>query len=252
MSAQESAVFEFIERIDKHPSMDALLDDLLQVSNAFGFTHMIYTGLPVGNAPIAPLVKSNRFPTELWNRYISEDYSKTDPVCQQMLSTMMPFAWSEVEPRFAEREGAARVIGESADHGMSDGYIVPVFSRDEWLSAVSFGGPRRLELTARERGAINLMAIYASSAIERQQNRQPSSRGKLTFREREVLLWTSAGKSCWDVSVILGVSEQTVRFHTAQIRHKLNASNTTHAVARALQQGEITLDQLAESLGDMH
>jgi len=64
MSAQEAAVFEFIERIDKHPSMDGLLDDLLQVANVFGFTHMIYTGLPVGNAPIDPLVKSNRFPTE--------------------------------------------------------------------------------------------------------------------------------------------------------------------------------------------
>ena len=188
----------------------------------------------------------------MWNRYITKDFAKSDPVCQQMLSTMTPFVWSEVEPRFAEMDGAAHIVGESTDHGMADGYIVPVFSRDEWLSAVSFGGPQRLELSPRQRGAINLMAIYASSAIERQQSRQPSSRGKLTLREREVLLWTSAGKSCWDVSVILGVSEQTVRFHTAQIRHKLNASNTTHAVARALQQGEITLDQLAESLGDMH
>ena len=96
---------------------------------------------------------------------------------------------------------------------------------------------------------IHLFVAY--QAIERRQQKRPV-RGKLSMREREVLLWTSAGKSCWDVSVILGISEQTVRFHTAQIRTKLNATNTTHAVARALQQGEITIGQLAESLGDFH
>ncbi|MCY0095470.1 helix-turn-helix transcriptional regulator [Hoeflea ulvae] len=251
MSSQESAVFEFIERVDKHNSIDDLLDDLLNVVSVYGLKHMIYSGLAADNSPLDSLVKTNRFPTELWDRYIAEDFSKSDPVYQQVLNTMAPFCWLEAEPRFLKAEGAARVVGESADHGMSDGYIVPVLSRDEWLSAVSFGGPHKLELSARERGAINLLSVYASSAIERRLSNASMQR-KLTDREREVLLWTSAGKSCWDVSVILGVSEQTVRYHTAQIRDKLNASNTTHAVTRALQQGEITLDQLAESLGDMH
>ena len=251
MSAQDTSVFEFIERVDNHMQIDDLLDDLLQVVGDYGFQHMIYTGLPVGNNPIDPLVKSNRFPGDWWDRYIDNDYAKTDAVCQQVYATVAPFVWHEVDQRFAVKEGAARVAGEAAEHGLADGYIVPVFSRDEWLSAISFGGPDKLMLNQRERGALNLMAVYASSSIERRQKRRPV-RGKLTSREREVLLWTSAGKSCWDVSVIMGVSEQTVRYHTARIRAKLNANNTTHAVARALQQGEISLSQLAESLGDMH
>jgi len=251
MSAQETAVFEFIERVDNHGSIDGLLDDLLQVVGDYGFQHMIYTGLPVGNNPIDPLVKTNRFPQDWWDRYVEQDFAKSDAVCQQVFSTMSPFTWHETEPRFTSREGAAQVAGEAAEHGLVDGYIVPVFSRDEWLSAISFGGPAKLALSQRDRGALNLMAIYTSSAIERRQQKRPT-RGKLSAREREVLLWTSAGKSCWDVSIILGISEKTVRFHTAQIRTKLNATNTTHAVTRALQQGEITLGQLAESLGDTH
>lgn len=249
MSAQETAVFEFIERVDKHASVDGLLDDLLKVVGDFGFEHMIYTGLPVGNNPIDPLVKTNRFPQAWWDRYTEQDFAQTDAVCQQVFTTMSPFAWHEVDARFTSIEGAAQVAGEAAEHGLVDGYIVPVFSRDEWLSAISFGGSTSLQLSPRERGALNLMGIYTSSAIERRQQ-NGTRRRKLTSREREVLLWTSAGKSCWDVSVILGISEQTVRYHTAQIRTKLNATNTTHAVSRALQEGEITLGQLAESLGD--
>ena len=251
MSAQETSVFEFIERVDKHTQIDHLLDDLLQVAGDYGFQHMIYTGLPVGNNSIDPLVKSNRFPKDWWDRYTANDYSKSDAVVQQVFSTVAPFAWHEVDRLHATKDGAARVAREAAEHGLTDGYIVPVFSRDEWLSAISFGSPDKVMLSPRDRGAINLMAIYTSSAIERRQRKRPE-RGRLTSREREVLLWTSAGKSCWNVSVIMGISEQTVRFHTARIRAKLNANNTTHAVARALQQGEISLSQLAESLGDMH
>jgi LuxR family quorum sensing-dependent transcriptional regulator len=251
MSAQETAVFEFIERVDAHASIDTLLDDLLNVVGTYGFQHMIYTGLPVGDNKIDPLVKSNRFPQHWWDRYVERDYSKIDAVCQQVFSTVSPFAWNEVGESFASRQGAAQVAGEAAEHGLKDGYIVPVFSRDEWLSAISFGGPDRISLDNRQRGAVNLMAIYTSSAIERRQQRRPLRR-KLSARECEVLLWTSAGKSCWDVSMILGISEKTVRYHTAQIRAKLNANNTTHAVVRALQQGEISIGQLSESLGDMH
>lgn len=250
MGAPETSVFEFIERVDSHISIDDLLDDLLRVVGDFGFQHMIYTGLPVGTNPIDPLVKSNRLPQEWWDLYVDQDYARSDAVCRQVYSTMTPFVWSEADLRFTSGDGAARVADTAAEHGLVDGYVVPVFSRDEWLSAISFGGPQKLTLSQRDRGALNLIAVYTSSAIERRQQRQPI-RATLTDREREVLLWTSAGKSCWDVSVILGVSEQTVRYHTSRIRRKLNAANTVHAVARALQQGEISLGQLAEKLGDL-
>ena len=250
MSAQDADVFEFIERVDNHVSIDGLLDDLLQVVAGYGFQHMIYTGLPVGDSSIAPLVKSNRFPQAWWDHYVESDYAKSDAVCQQVFSKVEPLVWSEVDERFTAIDGAARVAGEAAEHGLADGYVVPLFSRDEWLSVMSFGGADKLLLNPRDRGAINLMAIYTSSMIERRQRKQPG-RARLSAREREVLLWTSAGKSCWEISVILNVSEQTVRFHTAQIRAKLNASNTTHAVVRALQHGEITLGQLADQLGDI-
>jgi len=40
------------------------------------------------------------------------------------------------------------------------------------------------------------------------------------------------GKSDWEISVILGISETTARFHVDNARQKLGAVSRAHAVAR--------------------
>lgn len=54
----------------------------------------------------------------------------------------------------------------------------------------------------------------------------------LTAREREALTWVSEGKSDWEIAVILGLSDTTVRFHVDNARKKLGAVNRAQAVAR--------------------
>ncbi|HBF32728.1 LuxR C-terminal-related transcriptional regulator [Rhizobium sp.] len=67
--------------------------------------------------------------------------------------------------------------------------------------------------------------------------------GKLTRREQEALRWTAAGKSYWETSVILGISERTVRYFMANARNKLDAVSNTQAVAKAVWQGLIPPNQ---------
>jgi len=55
---------------------------------------------------------------------------------------------------------------------------------------------------------------------------------RLTDRERDTLAWVAEGKSDWEISVILGLSETTVRFHVDNARRKLGAVNRAQAVAR--------------------
>lgn len=56
----------------------------------------------------------------------------------------------------------------------------------------------------------------------------------LTGREREALTWVSEGKSDWEIAMILGLSETTVRFHVDNARKKLGAVNRAQAVGRLL------------------
>lgn len=56
----------------------------------------------------------------------------------------------------------------------------------------------------------------------------------LTARERDALAWVAEGKSDWEIAIILGLSETTVRFHVDNARKKLGAVNRAQAVARLL------------------
>lgn len=62
---------------------------------------------------------------------------------------------------------------------------------------------------------------------------------RLTPRERDALAWVAEGKSDWEISVILGVSEATARWHVDNARRKLGAVNRAQAVARMAAAGLI-------------
>jgi DNA-binding CsgD family transcriptional regulator len=77
-------------------------------------------------------------------------------------------------------------------------------------------------LSARELGRVSGMAAGKSREMN------------LSARELECLQWTAAGKTAFETSVILGISERTVRFHQNAAREKLGCATTTQAVAKAV------------------
>jgi LuxR family transcriptional activator of bioluminescence operon len=60
---------------------------------------------------------------------------------------------------------------------------------------------------------------------------------RLSERELSVLIWLKHGKTSWEVSKILNITENTVNFHIKNIKRKLHASNRQHAVAIAIAKG---------------
>ncbi|WP_241668541.1 LuxR family transcriptional regulator [Pseudomonas sp. Sample_22] len=63
----------------------------------------------------------------------------------------------------------------------------------------------------------------------------------LTSRETEVLQWSAAGKSSWEISQIVNCSEAGVNYHFCNIRRKFGVSSRWTAVVKALEQGLIHL-----------
>jgi DNA-binding CsgD family transcriptional regulator len=55
---------------------------------------------------------------------------------------------------------------------------------------------------------------------------------KLTLRERQVLFWAAAGKTAWEASVILGITERTVVAHLVNSAETLGCSNRSQMLAR--------------------
>jgi LuxR family quorum-sensing system transcriptional regulator SolR len=55
----------------------------------------------------------------------------------------------------------------------------------------------------------------------------------LSQREQEVLSWTADGKTSWEVSQILAISESTVNYHVNKIIAKLGVSSKSQAAVKA-------------------
>lgn len=61
----------------------------------------------------------------------------------------------------------------------------------------------------------------------------PSSRGRLTARQREVLEWVGEGKTAADIATIMGISSPTVDKHLRLARETLGVDTTAHALIKA-------------------
>ncbi|SCZ10431.1 LuxR family transcriptional regulator, quorum-sensing transcription factor LasR [Pseudomonas sp. NFACC15-1] len=62
---------------------------------------------------------------------------------------------------------------------------------------------------------------------------------KLTRKETEVLQWSAAGKSSWEISQIVNCSEAGVNYHFSNIRRKFGVSSRWTAAFKALELGLI-------------
>lgn len=63
----------------------------------------------------------------------------------------------------------------------------------------------------------------------------------LTKREREMLQWSAAGKSSWEIGRICNCSEAGVNYHFSNIRRKFGVNSRGCAVVKALEMGLIEL-----------
>jgi DNA-binding CsgD family transcriptional regulator len=71
-------------------------------------------------------------------------------------------------------------------------------------------------------------------------NQGETRKALLSAREKEVLDWMKQGKSTWDISVILGISQSTVNFHIYNAMRKLKATKRAQAIAVAIHMGIIS------------
>jgi DNA-binding CsgD family transcriptional regulator len=81
-----------------------------------------------------------------------------------------------------------------------------------------------------------VLANYFHQHILRIYGHDADNQILVSARELDCLKWVAAGKTAWEASVILGISERTVRFHLNAAREKLNCLTTTQAVAKAVSQ----------------
>ncbi len=166
--------------------------------------------------------------------------ARRDPVMAQLMSQSVPVIYDqdtyvsasagevwEAQAPFGYETGIAVKL-----HLPGDRHFLLGVDREEALPPP---GPRLMQMVA----GLQLLAAHALTAADRLLAPQLQTQDfpKLTRRELDVLSWTSQGKTAWEVSVILGMSEKTVNFHLGNAMRKLDVTSKHQAVLKCVAAG---------------
>ena len=229
---------DFVDAVEKlsAPGVVRLFESEIK---ACGFHAYIIADIPQPGTALADVTLANGWPREWFEVYTRENFVAIDPIPRYGASTVQPFEWSEARYDKDSDPAAHLVMTRATEFRLMDGYCIPIHY-DEGSAAISLA-TEYLNLDPVAKSALQLIGVYAHNRIRSLARPERQMRGVLTAREREVLRWVAGGKTSWEVSVILKISERTVKFHLVEASRKLNAVNRTSAVTKALARGLIKL-----------
>jgi LuxR family transcriptional regulator, quorum-sensing system regulator CviR len=181
------------------------------------------------------------FPEGWLSEYISKNYIQDDCIVLQNFITYDVQAWSVARKARCRKKEITELgmdfgLRECQTHGWRP-------SPGKMGSMFCFAGPS-MGLDMHSNIILELIVPHLHLALSRiwgSKSRIGPENGNLSAREKEVLNWLKQGKSSWDISVILGISERTVNFHVYNMMRKLGVTSRLQAVAVATESGLIDI-----------
>lgn len=183
--------------------------------------------------------------TPAWEKYSDQKQIPVrSPAMIAARKRSSPFTFVEVfdNPRLPKDQ--RWVWQTTREWGWLNGFVVPVHGPGEYFSYVSMASPERdLNLGFENRARLQMLALLAHDrchALSQASLEAPiisDEADQLSGRELECMRWVAAGKTDWEIGMILAISSSTVRFHVENARRKLEASSRPQAVARLFSLG---------------
>jgi LuxR family quorum sensing-dependent transcriptional regulator len=241
-SAIANTMFDFVEALENIASEDGVFEQLNKVTAFFGFKSFAISGIPEPHELIDPYILMNGWPDAWSDRYTSQHYVRIDPVIQRTLLSDNVFVWSEeLQNVNVDRKGIS-FMKEAQDFGFVNGFSVPIHSIRGFRAIVTYASDR-VELSREARGALHMISVYAHNKLKelKMGGKTPLMQRSvnLTPRERECISWCSEGKTAWEISTILGISERTVSHILENAQRKMNTTNRTQLIAETIRAGLI-------------
>ena len=245
---------ESIAKIAGSHTQAGLVRALSDIVHSYGFDSFCFadTGTPHLDMPFFIHTAS-----DAWRRdYESNGFIHVDVHLQKARRSNIAFNWASValpQQNGRRKPGAIKLMEAATDHGFREGLIIPLHFADEigrihsslctlYWTEDAFDFYRTEMLLKQE---INLILIYWMQTFINFRKKSTVipgfQRPHLTDRERHVIEWAARGKTASETADILLISSETVDTHIRNAVGKLDASNKTHAVAKAILLGAIDM-----------
>lgn len=230
---------EFIDSLERQRTADGVLKAMQAALSPVGIDLFCLNVLADPGQEFEEVLLASRLPVAWLDLYIAENYVAHDPSQRHAKRTVHPYEWKDAPYDPEHETGFAEVVRRANDFDVGNGFVVPVPGPQGcigqvWMSAHNF------RLSKRDKPSLHLIALYAFDRVRRL-SRRVRQKPPLSARQREILTWTAAGKTAWEIGEILAISQRTVEWHLRSIAQKLGTFNRMQTVAVALREQLIAL-----------
>ncbi|MEP0092208.1 MAG: autoinducer binding domain-containing protein [Paracoccaceae bacterium] len=226
----------FLDHLTRAKTLSELDNVILSLSDELNVEHVVYHSVSSTGKEYAVTTYE-----PLWvDQYLGNNYARIDPVVQACVRRFTPVDWKNLD---WTGKGTRNFLGEAIDSGVGNqGFSVPIRGPSGQFALFSVSSSDKDESWARYTNDYSRSLILAShyinqKALEIELGSDQANIVSLSPRETDALTLLAIGNNRAQAANSLSISEHTLRVYIESARFKLAASNTTHAVAKALNQG---------------
>lgn len=226
----------FLEQLQRVETRDELNTLILSLRDQLSVGHVVYHSVNSTGEQYAALTYEN----DWVERYLEQDYARIDPVVQACLRRFHPVDWKRLD---WSGKAVKNFLHEAIDVGVGNqGFTVPIRGPSGQFALFSVSSTEDDALWKQyteENGRELILASHYvnQKALEIERGSDKAELASLSPRETDALTLLALGYSRAQAADSLSISEHTLRVYIEGARFKLAAMNTTHAVAKAMNQG---------------
>lgn len=211
-----------------------------------GYDAWAVTRSTLGNPYQAQNLWAADYAPDVIKSFVKLGLAETCPITVLASQTTTPFDYV-AELKACPPNGSSRwQLRTLRFFGVSHAWIVPLNTVEQMRGVTAYlkgSSAHQKEHFQATRHDVHLLAVAfidAFTRINAPTRPAPLPEGcTLSAREVDCMQWVARGKTNWEVSRILSISENTVRFHLKNVFRKLDATTRSSAVMRAIQAGLI-------------
>lgn len=237
----------FCRDIEATASPDDLREAVGAIAIELGFDYFALTHhVDIARAPSSS-IRLHNYP-EAWVDYFDQNrLAVSDPVHRASHVTSVGFTWAQLPRLIAMTPGDRLILDLARDQGLGEGFTVPANVPGEARGSCSFASQAGLPLPSHILPLAQLAGAFAFEGARkmwRAKELGPEPHPVITDRQRDCLIWAARGKTDWETSQILGLSEQTVVRHIKQARERYGLDKRTSLLIRTLFDGTISFTDI--------
>lgn len=236
---------QFAQLVASSTSRSALREALEAASKAMGFRFFAVSYHPGRGGRAAADLRDHNYPHEWEESYDRRQLGLSDPIHRVSNTRADGFRWRDGPTIIPYTERDLAMINEARRFGIADGFTVPTNVPGERPGSVTFvtghGDPFPDDMLLFAE-ALGHRAFQRIREIEKL--RPFSDRPLVTDRHLEVIVLIGRDKTNGEMGELLGIKEDTVMKHVAEICARFGALRRTSLPMRAVIEGLLTFSDV--------